>query len=183
MNRLRLLNSDHPAMSCASSRATDVSALAVLMVAVGVVALMGSWVLPAAALSVLQVRFVALAGLLIVAGMGLWCRMNWARCGVIGVFAAVIGAQLQGRWLQSDVPALLIDSLRGVHDTGVLPVVSLNELLPPASASAAGLGLALCVVLGGFIARLLSASVRAEFVPTRPGPAKAVKPKPVKVRT
>ncbi len=162
-------------------RAVAVSGLAVLMVAVGVAALAGSWVLPAAELAPWQVRFVGLAGMLIVVGLGLWHRMNWARCAAIGMFAYVICAQLSSRWLQSEVLALFVDSLRGVHDAGAAPLVSLGEVLPPASASAAGLGLVLCLALGCFIAHLLSAPVRAEFLP--PVVAQVKPTKRVKVST
>ena len=162
-------------------RAVAVSGLALLMVAAGVAALAGSWVLPAADLAIWQVRLVGLASLLVVVGLGLWHRMNWARCAAIGMFAYVIYAQLNGRWLQSEVLGLFIDSLRGVHDAGAAPLASLGDGLPPASASAASLGLALCVALGWFITHLLSAPVRAEFLPPVAAP---IKPnKRVKVST
>jgi hypothetical protein len=150
--------------------AADVSGLAALMVGVGAVALVGSQVLPEVALSGLQVRFFGLASLSIVIGLGLLLRVNWARYSAIGLFASVIYAQMSSRWLQSDLPGLFIDSLRGVHASGA-PVVSLSDALPPASASAAALGLAFCLALGWFMARLQSAPVRAEFVPPRPGHA------------
>lgn len=156
------------ARSVSDGLAADVSGLAALMVVVGTVALAGGQLLPAVAFSGLQVRFFGLASLLIVIGLGLLLRVNWARCSAIGLFASVICAQMSSRWLQSDMPGLFIDSLRGVHASGA-PVVSLSDVLPPASASAAGLGLALCVALGWFMARLLSAPVRAEFLPPRRG--------------
>lgn len=165
-------------MAVERPRAVVVSGLAVLMVVVGVVALAGSWVLPAADLALWQVRLVGLACLLIVVGLGLWHRLNWARCAAIGMFACVIWAQLNGRWLQSKVLGLFIDSLRGVHDAGAVPAASLGDVLPPASASAAGLGLAFCVALGWFIVQLLSTPVRAEFRPpvaARVEPSRRVK--------
>jgi hypothetical protein len=151
------------------TRAQDVSGMAVLMVTVGVAALIGSWVFQAADLAELQGGFFGLVSLLIVVGLGLWHRMNWARCSAIVLFAYVIYAQMSSRWLQSDVPGLFIDSLRGVHDGGVAPTMSLSQMLPAASTSAAGLGLALCLALGWFMARLMSTPVRAEFLPSRTG--------------
>lgn len=152
-----------PAEPVAPGLAVDVSGLAVLMVAIGVAGLAGALVLPAADWPASQGRFSALAGFLIVVGLGLGLRMNWARCAAAGMFAYAIYAQLSERWLQSEVLQLFVDSLRGVHDAGAGALASGAADLPPASASAAGLGLALCFAFGWFMVRLISAPVCAEF--------------------
>lgn len=112
------------------------------------------WVLAVAA---------ALALLVVVAGIGLWMRLEWARRVAIGLLVAAIVANLAGLWLQHEVVQALIS--RAV-DVAPLPAAArgwFDGFAFAAQGLAVLLTLAGCGLLAAVIRVLRSPSVRQEF--------------------
>jgi hypothetical protein len=108
----------------------------------------------------LTARTMALSGLLVVTGLGLLMRYNWARRFAAGAMIYAIYAQLSRRWMQSDVVQAWMSCVQGG---------SLNEpvppgALPPLSPDGALLSLVVCMVLASMVRLLLSAQSRGEFI-------------------
>jgi uncharacterized membrane protein SirB2 len=141
-------------------RLMDVDLMAVLLMAGGVLGMSGALVSPELSeQSWLLVRTLALGGLMVVVGMGLLSRHDWARRFLAGALMYAIYAQLSRRWMQSDVVQAWLSCVQGnsLH----APVAAGN--LPPLSPEGALLSLLVCVALGGLTRLLLSARMRVAF--------------------
>lgn len=151
-----------------AKRSLDVDLTALALVLVGLLALAGISVFDAASDANVALRAAGMAGLMVLLGIGLWRRDEWARRSAIIVAVLAIHAQMMHLWLLSEVPTALYDGLRGVAVRAVEPQSFHPASLPTTEAGPAAFGLLLCLAAGWLVLRLLSVRVRAEFLATPP---------------
>lgn len=116
----------------------------------------------------LLVRTEVMCSLMLLVGLGLLMRLDWARRFAAGALMYAVYAQCTGRWMQSDLVQAWLACVQGrpVHGpagTGDLPALDAETAL---------WSLVVCVVLAWLTRRLLSARMRVEF--TQPASAGAL---------
>jgi hypothetical protein len=139
----------------------NIDALGMVMAIGGGLGMAGVLVSPQlAGQSWLTARTMALSGLMVVTGLGLLMRYNWARRFAAGAMIYAIYAQLSRRWMQSDVVQAWLSCVQGGSLTE--PVVS--GALPPLSPDGALVSLIVCLLLAAIVRMLLSSPARGEFL-------------------
>jgi hypothetical protein len=144
-------------------RSIDVDIAALTLLVVGLLGLAGACIAVSPDESALVWRAMSMAALMVMLGLGLWCRQEWARRSAIVLAAYVVYAQLGYRWLQSDVPRVLLHGVRGVSMQTTDLYSSALLALPPPEVGPTAFGLTICVGLVWLVLRLLSRSVQREF--------------------
>jgi hypothetical protein len=144
----------------ALDRSMEIDLFAGLLLIGGIFGMAGALVSPQlAGQSWLLVRTLALGGLMVIVGLGLLLRHDWARRFAAGAMMYAIYAQLSRRWMQSDVVQAWLSCAQG--DSLREPVAAGD--LPPLSPEVALISLMVCLVLAGLTRRLLSARMLSEF--------------------
>jgi hypothetical protein len=141
-------------------RSMEIDVFAGLLLVGGVLGMAGALVSPQLAEQAwLLARTLALGGLMVIVGLGLFLRHDWARRFAAGAMMYAIYAQLSRRWMQSDVVQAWLSCVQG---NSLREPIAAGDL-PPLSPEAALISLMVCLVLAGLTRRLLSARLRTEF--------------------
>ncbi|MEX8517137.1 MAG: hypothetical protein AB3X44_01305 [Leptothrix sp. (in: b-proteobacteria)] len=144
-------------------RSIDVDIAALALLVVGLLGLAGACIAVSPDESALVWRAMSMAALMVILGLGLWHRQEWARRSAIVLAAYVVHAQLGYRWLQSDVPRVLLHGVRGVSMQTTELYSSALLVLPPPEVGPTAFCLTVCFGLGWLVLRLLSTRVQQEF--------------------
>jgi hypothetical protein len=142
------------------TRSIDIDLLACALLFGGSTGMAGALVSPQLALQPwLLFRTEAMSGLMLLVGLGLLMRLDWARRFAAGALMYAVYAQCTRRWMQSDLVQAWLSCVKG-HPLRE-PVWSGD--LPALDGVTALWSLLLCAVLVWLTRRLLSARLRLEF--------------------
>lgn len=142
------------------SRSIDIDLLACALIFGGCTGMAGALVSPELGLKPwLLFRTEAMSGLMLLVGLGLSMRLDWARRFAAGALMYAVYAQCTRRWMQSDLVQAWLSCVQG-HPVRE-PVWSGD--LPALDGVTALWSLLLCAVLVWLTRRLLSARLRLEF--------------------
>jgi hypothetical protein len=142
------------------TRSIDIDMFACSLAFGGSVGMAGALVSPELALQPwLLWRTESMSGLMLLVGLGLLMRLDWARRFAAGALIYAVYAQCTRRWMQSDLVQAWLSCVQG--DPLREPVWSGD--LPALDAETALWSLLLCLLLAWLTRRLLSARMRLEF--------------------
>lgn len=146
--------------SSGESRSIDIDLLACVLLFGGGTGMAGALVSPELGLQPwLLFRTEAMSGLMVLVGLGLLMRLDWARRFAAGALMYAVYAQCTRRWMQSDLVQAWLSCVQG-HP---LREPAWSGDLPALDGATALWSLLLCAVLVWLTRRLLSDRVRLEF--------------------